>query len=43
MADNLKQMYWEMIIRIIQTTPNDQELGNKIRKLYQDLPDRFKK
>jgi len=43
MADNLKEMYWEMLIRMIETTPNDTELAAKIRKLYWDLPDRFKK
>ena len=43
MASTLKEVYWEQIIELIQTTPNDAELGEKLRKLYWDLPDRFKK
>jgi len=42
MANNLKDIYWGMILKMIEKTPNDQELGKKLRKLFMDIPDRFK-
>jgi len=37
MSKTIYQMYLEMIVKIIKETPNDQELGEKIRKLYYDI------
>jgi hypothetical protein len=34
MSKTIYQMYLEMIVKIIKETPNDQELGEKMRKLY---------
>jgi hypothetical protein len=34
MDKTIYQMYLEMIVKIIKDTPNDQELGEKMRKLY---------
>jgi hypothetical protein len=34
MDKTIYQMYLEMIVKIIKETPNDQELGEKMRKLY---------
>jgi hypothetical protein len=37
MDKTIYQIYLEMIVKIIKDTPNDQELGEKMRKLYYDL------
>jgi len=42
MASNIREVYWEEIIQLIRETPNDSELGNKIRKLYWTIPDYLK-
>ena len=42
MASNLKEFYFELIIRTIEENPNDSTLGEKLRAIYYDIPDRFK-
>lgn len=42
MPDNLMQMYLEMIIKMIESTPNDSKLGEKVRALYWDKLKDFK-
>jgi hypothetical protein len=37
MDKTIYQIYLEMIVKIIKDTPNDPELGEKMRKLYYDL------
>lgn len=37
MSKTIYQIYLEMIVKIIKETSNDQELGEKIRKLYYDI------
>jgi hypothetical protein len=32
-----EKMFLEQVKRIIDSTPNDQELGEKIRKLFESL------
>lgn len=33
----MEKLFLEQIVQIIKTTPNDQELGKKIRKLFESL------
>jgi len=42
MASNIKELYWEQIIELIKETPNNSELGDKVRKLYWKMPDYLK-
>lgn len=37
MDKTIYQLYLEMVAKIIRDTPNDQELGEKLRKLYYEL------
>jgi hypothetical protein len=37
MSKTIYQLYLEMIVKIIKENSNDQELGEKIRKLYHDI------
>lgn len=37
MSKTIYQIYLEMVVKIIKENPNDQELGEKIRKLYHDI------
>jgi len=34
MPDNLHQLWLQMIKEIVEATPNDMELGKKIREFY---------
>ena len=36
MTDNLQQFYLELIKKLVETTPNNMELGTKVRQLYWD-------
>lgn len=36
MPDNLMQLYLEMIVKMVEQTPNNMELGEKVRQLYWD-------
>jgi hypothetical protein len=33
----MEKLFLEQAVLIIKSTPNDQELGNKIRKLFNDF------
>ena len=37
MSKTIYQLYLEMIVKIIKENANDQELGEKVRKLYNDI------
>lgn len=37
MSKTIYQLYLEMLSKIVKETPNDQELGEKVRKLYTEL------
>jgi hypothetical protein len=37
MDKTIYQLYLDMMGKIIRDTPNDQELGEKLRKLYYEL------
>ena len=37
MSKTIYQLYLEMVSKIVKETPNDQELGEKVRKLYDEL------
>ena len=42
MADNLLQLYFEEIKKLIEENPNDMDLGKKIRELFNSLPEHLK-
>ena len=37
MSKTIYQLYLEMLAKIVKETPNDGELGEKVRKLYDEL------
>ena len=37
MSKTIYQLYLEIVSKIVKETPNDQELGEKVRKLYDEL------
>lgn len=37
MSKTIYQLYLEMLAKIVRETPNDEELGEKVRKLYEEL------
>lgn len=37
MSKTIYQLYLEMLSKIVKETPNDEELGEKVRKLYEEL------
>ena len=37
MDKTIYQLYLEMVAKIIKDTPNNEELGEKLRKLYNEL------
>jgi hypothetical protein len=37
MNKTIYQLYLEMLAKIVRETPNNEELGEKVRKLYDEL------